>query len=147
MESTGCFFFFILLSDWFFFLASDWLMDTGFCHLIGVEEYCPLLVLDLTTWSLCSTYFESVGKYCRKRRHRKSADRKWCHWKRRDRKWRHESDRVRMRNRYPRFFLQNVSLRMTDRATRSDRKSRDPEGGSLGMVRNGTFCTTTRVRK
>ena len=25
----------ILLSDWFFFLASDWLMDTGYCHLIG----------------------------------------------------------------------------------------------------------------
>jgi hypothetical protein len=58
MESTGCF---------FFFLASDWLVDTGFCHLIGVEEHCPVLVLGLTTWSLCSTYFES----------RKSRNRKW----------------------------------------------------------------------
>jgi hypothetical protein len=28
----------ILLSDWFFFLASDWLMDTGFCHLIGKKS-------------------------------------------------------------------------------------------------------------
>jgi hypothetical protein len=41
-----------------------------------------------------------------------------------DRKWRHGSDHVRMRNRFPRFFLtivvQNVPLRMTDMATGSD---------------------------
>ena len=29
------------------------------------KEHCSLLLLDLTTCSLCSTYFESVGKYCK----------------------------------------------------------------------------------
>jgi hypothetical protein len=44
----------------------------------------------------------------------------------------HGSDRVRMRNQFPHFFLtivvQNVSLRMTDMATRCDRRSRTPKG-------------------
>jgi hypothetical protein len=53
-------------------------------------------------------------------------------WSGPDRKWRHGSDRVRMRNRFPHFFLtivvvQNVPLHITIMATGSNRKSRDPK--------------------
>jgi hypothetical protein len=94
-------------------------------------------------WARFKSYFGWIeGWIYRKWRHRNSRDRKWRH---RKRSWpevtfpevaRTGSDRVRMRNQIPRFFLtivvvQNVSLRMTDMATGCDVT---PNGGSLGRV-------------
>ena len=48
----------ILLSDWFLFLASDWLMNTGFCHLIDS------ISSDVIGWTQCtrSIRFLSIQK-------------------------------------------------------------------------------------
>jgi hypothetical protein len=45
-------------SDWFFFLVSDWLIDTGFCHLIGQISWLVIvwwsdLIVNSLSWRLC----------------------------------------------------------------------------------------------
>ena len=123
-------------------------------HQIVSSNSDDLLVRDLfcyncgrwmlsSIWARFKSYFGWIeGWIYRKWRHRNSRDRKWRH---RERSWpevtfpevaRTGSDRVRMRNQIPRFFLtivvvQNVSLRMTDMATGCDVT---PNGGSLGRV-------------